>query len=98
MGLFLAQMLPMIQDALQYPGVQLTAAEKQQVLEYCRSITARKILQRAWRRRQVKEALTFYKSLQLSCADLWHAIVGTHWSGYAFSVEVDRGGFSDTPE
>ena len=86
MGVFLARTLPMIQEALQYPGVQLTAAEKQQVLGYFRSLTARKILQRAWRRRQVKEALALYRGLQLRGADLWHAVVGTRWRGYAFRL------------
>ena len=86
MGLFLARTLPMIQEALQYPGVQLTAEEKQQVLRYFRSITARKILQRAWRHRQAKEALALYQSLQLNLADLWYAVVGSQWGGYAFSV------------
>jgi hypothetical protein len=83
---FLALTLPMIQEALQYPGVQLTAAEKQQVLGYFRRLTARKLLQRAVRSRQVKEAWTLYQRLPLSWANLWHAVAGPRWRGYAFHV------------
>jgi hypothetical protein len=76
----------MIQEALQYPGVNLTEEEKKQVLCYFRGITARKILHIALRSRKSKEAFTLYQSLQLSFADLWHAVAGQRWSGYAFKV------------
>ena len=85
-GVFLALTLPMIQEALQYPGVQLTEEEKQQVLGYFRRLTARKLFQRALRSGKPQEALTLYQSLPLRVADLWHAVAGQRWRGYIFTV------------